>query len=135
MDFQVQGWLPQEVCHQTGQNPPQCQPFQPPTAYSVLITFLSADSIQSANQTIPGPILSAMRDPQPALLQAQAPQRWLFREVSVDPVPGPVPRPVPTPVPFPSRRPACDDLQQQRICTINDGRLVPSNGCLVCVTN
>lgn len=29
--------------------------------------------------------------------------------------------------------PRCDDLQQRRICNINDGHLVSSGGCLVCV--
>lgn len=29
--------------------------------------------------------------------------------------------------------PRCDDLQQRRICNLNDGHLVSSGGCLVCV--
>jgi hypothetical protein len=37
------------------------------------------------------------------------------------------------PIYRPSAGPRCDDLQQQRICTVNDGRLVSSGGCLVCV--
>ncbi len=30
--------------------------------------------------------------------------------------------------------PRCDDLQQQRICNMNDGHLVSSGGCLKCVS-
>jgi len=42
----------------------------------------------------------------------------------------PQPRPSPSTVVV---TPRCDDLQQRRICAINDGHLVSSGGCLVCV--
>lgn len=46
----------------------------------------------------------------------------------------PAPSMAPTPYSPRPRASACDDLQQQRICAINEGHLVVSGGCLKCIS-
>ena len=143
VDLQAQGWLPQQVCRQVQGAMPDCQPFQIPANDTVLVTFTSPNSFQSVSQTMQGASIAETRDPNPFLLQAQAPQRWTINVVPA-PQTGPGPAPVGTPYVSPFQRgPAtnipglggnCDDLQQQRICNINDGTLVRGrDGCMKCL--
>ena len=143
VDFQAQGWLPQQVCRQQQGSAPECQPFQIPATDTVLVTFTSPNSFQSVSQTAQGSGIVETRDPSPSMLQAQAPQTWTINVVPAPQV-GPAPTPVVTPYISPRNRgPAtnipglggnCDDLQQQRICNINDGSLVRGrDGCLKCL--
>ncbi len=121
---------------------PLCQPFQVPTSDTSLVTFSSPNQLQSMSETNAGGggIVNEVRDNQPALLQAQAPQRWV---TVVQPSAGPGPAPIITPSVSPYQRgPAtnipglggnCDDLQQRRICNLNDGNLIRGrDGCLRC---
>ena len=144
LDLQLQGWLPREICQQMAGGQPQCQPVQIPTNDTVIVTFNSPDDLHGDDQVTPGNFINEQRDNQPALLQAQAPQRWInVIQPSAPVLAGPPP--VITPYVTPGRRqPAtnipglggnCDDLQQRRICAINNGRLVSSGGCLACVTD
>ena len=140
LQTQLEGWLPREVCQQQAGGQPQCQPFQIPTSDTSLVTFSSPSQFQSMSEANAGGMVNEMRDNQPALLQAQAPQRWLtVLQPSANPGPAPVIAPYVNPS---SRGPAtnipglggnCDDLQQRRICGINDGQLIRGrDGCLRC---
>ena len=72
------------------------------------------------------------------LQQANAAEEEIARRQAQQPppAPSPLPTPIPAPVPRPSpQASACPgDLQQQRICNINDGHLVVSGGCLRCIS-
>ena len=140
LETQLQGWLPQEICQQPTGQQPQCQPFQLPAEDTSLVTFSSPDQFQSMSQTGAGNMLNETRDNQPALLQAQAPQRWVMVvQPSPAPVPGPSPAPVTvnprpylSPTPAPHRNACPNDDIQSNVCKYS-GRLVTSGGCLRCV--
>ena len=143
VEFQLQGSLPRQVCRQAPGYAPQCQPFQVPANDTVLVTFSSPDQFLSVSQTIQGPPIAEARDSQAPLLQVQAPQQWVINVLPPQSAPSTPTAPVVTPYQSPiNRGPAtnipglggnCDDLQQRRICSINDGALVRGpNGCLVC---
>ena len=144
VEFQVQGYLPKQLCAQPPGGPMQCEPFQLPATDASMVTFTSADSFQASSLANPsaGSIQEA-RDPNPVMLNRQVPEQ-LVVPIAQPPAPSPGPYPAPTPyvTPYvspispyrPKAGPACDDLQQRRICAINDGHLVPSGGCLVCVS-
>lgn len=142
VEFQVAGYLPQQFCAQAPGGPLVCRPFQLPMSDASLVTFTSPDSFQASSVQNPaaGPIQET-RDPNPYLLQRQVPAQLVVQTnppptpyPAPSPYPAPPPYPTPMPYPRPTAGPACNDLQQRRICNINDGHLVPSGGCLVCVS-
>ena len=132
--FEVEGWLPREICTQSPGYQMQCSPYTIPTSGSGTLTFVSPTAFVANGVTM-------MRDPSPYLLQQQMPERAIvYGQAPAQPgmqQPG-MQQPV---VPGGSRyvplnRPAgpqCDDLQQQRLCAINNGHYERSGGCLVCV--
>ena len=71
LETQLQGYLPRETCSQVPGNPPNCHPM-PLQPYSVTtVTFSSPYQMSTDNG------VTEQRDNQPALLQAQAPERWV----------------------------------------------------------
>jgi len=81
--------------------------------------------------------MTLTRDAAAYLLQQQVAERVLL------PVEAPVQPHITQPVMPPSVRyqplrnrggSGCDDMQQNRICTVNDGHIVIENGCQVCVS-
>ncbi len=141
-EFQTQGWLPQQICQQSPQGPTNCQQLPIPTSDVTMVTFTSPNSISVASLTGQGPPFTETRDANPYMLQQQVPQQYVMNIPA--PTPGPMPMPMPGPLPLPTPRPTpspvtlpsgpkCDDLQQRRICNINDGHLISSGGCMVCV--
>lgn len=138
--FNQQGWLPRELCQQAPGNQPSCQPFNLPAADPVQVTFTSPNTLQSYDPAQPSlGVFNASRDANPYLLQQQVPaQQVVFVQGPPPAAPAPVQPAAPAPgysYQSPSRPagPRCDDLQQRRICAINDGHLVVSGGCLTCV--
>ena len=142
LDLQAQGWLPQQLCRQEGSGQPSCSPFQIPQTDSTIVSFLSPTALVSVSQTMPNTSITESRDQNPTLLQAQVQQQFVLRVPVQQPTPSPSYQPgAPGPVVVPYQPiaprytgPKCDDLQQRRICNINDGHLVSSGGCLVCVS-
>ncbi len=125
LQSQTQGWLPREICAQAPGFPMNCQPAPRPVDMSFTMNFTSPSSMEAEGVTL-------FRDNAPYLLQQPVPERAVS---AVPPPYSPQPR---GPVysgggVTPGIGGRCDDLQQRRICSINDGRLVSSNGCLVCV--
>jgi len=129
VDFQIAGWLPHQICAQAPGFPVNCRPYNVPT-----------NSTWNVIQQSPGMFqfdgVSMARDSMPGLLQQAVPDRV------VNAVPAPVAPVMRQPVvpggqSTPFNRPGlgnnCDDLQQQRICSINNGNLVTSGGCLKCI--
>jgi hypothetical protein len=131
LNGQTQGWLPQQICAEAPGFPMRCQPYTVPPTQSVTVQFTSPSTIEAD-----GALWN--RDPSPALLQAQVPAQV------VNNVPAPVQPIIPQPFdpnnPQPispnnpvAGNPGCDDLQQERICTVNDGTIVMSGGCEKCL--
>jgi hypothetical protein len=141
--FEVAGSLPRQMCVAAPGYAPQCQPVQIPPTDTVNVTFMSPVAFQAISAIRPetGGI-AENRDNNPYLLNLPVPVQEV---IAAAPPPQPAPMPsYPTGggsigggggrYVSPPRGPQCDDLQQRRICNINDGHLVPSGGCLVCVS-
>ncbi len=134
LEGQTQGWLPQQICAEAPGFPMRCQPYTVPPTESVTVQFTSPSTIEAD-----GALWN--RDPSPALLQAQVPAQV------VNTVPAPVQPIIPQPV-DPNNpdagnpdagnpgagNPGCDDLQQERLCTVNDGTIVMEGGCEKCLS-
>jgi hypothetical protein len=129
LSLQITGFLPQTVCVQIPGYPLHCSPQRGPSQMSGTIAFTSADSVNIAGEIF-------TRDPNPVLLSLQIPQQiTLTGAAPVAPnMPQPINPNIPQPVnPNPSSGSNCDDLQQQRLCVVNNGHYAQSNGCLICV--
>jgi hypothetical protein len=120
--LQTQGQLPQQICSQMTMGGVTCSPMQAPGPIQMSLQLTAPDTMM-----VDG--VPYQRD-QGAALQVQVPAQEML------PVPPAYPsggggggyRPL-------ARGPQCDDLQQQRVCTINGGRLITSGGCMRCVTD
>jgi hypothetical protein len=123
LNGQTQGWLPQQICAEAPGFPMRCQPYTVPPTQSVTVQFTSPSTIEAD-----GALWN--RDPSPALLQLPVPAQV------VNNVPAPVQPIIPQPI-NPNNpvvgNSGCDDLQQERICTVNDGTIVMSGGCEKCL--
>jgi hypothetical protein len=133
LNLQITGFLPQVVCVQIQGFPTRCAPQSGPSTMSGVVQFASPSSVQ-----IGGEIFT--RDPNPTLLNLQIPQQLTLN--------GTTPTAPNITQPVDPNNPAgggmgdegisnggspCDDLQQERLCAVNDGHYERSNGCLICV--
>lgn len=131
LEHELQGWLPRQICAQAPGFAVKCNTFTPPAAPPVTLTFTSPSSF-----TVNG--LHLQRDASPTLLQLAVDERLVLaapapvRPQIAQPV---MPRLHPYVTPHdPSAGPARDDLQQQRICAVNNGQTIrEQNGRLRCV--
>ena len=135
VDLQMQGYLPQQICTQSPGAQPLCQPFTLPATDASMVTFTSPNSFQAISPINPATgIMTATRDQNPVLLQQQvAPQQLV--NLPAPPPSGYIGPAIQTPaynVPS-SRVSRCDDTQTRTSCAITGGRLVVSDGCLVCL--
>ena len=154
VSFEESGMAPSSICRQSPGAAPQCTrlPRQPTDV--VMLTFASPESFTAEDKTTPGtPQITENRDSNPVLLHAPVQQQLV---IQMPPAAMPQPNYAPMqpgyapPTIHPYVTPPgigiggggsagaggsrCDDLQQQRICTINDGHLISSGGCMVCVS-
>ena len=135
IQFDIQGWLPRQICTQVPGFTLKCNAYDIPRSSSATLQFISPDSFQVNGATM-------SRDPAPQLLGAQVPERY------VQNAPAPFQPNIPQPVmpgggryvsPFPtgggggSGDGRCDDNHQRVLCNMNNGNFIKSNGCLVCV--
>ena len=137
VELQMQDYLPKQMCVPGQSMPPSCTTFPaPPPTASVLVTFTSPSSFQALTEGNPSaPLRTAVREPNPVLLQQQVPPQQVLNLPQPSPVIAPsVGRgpPIVSPV-APSYRSTCDDGHTRTICSIRGGRLVSSGGCLACV--
>jgi hypothetical protein len=137
LDLQITGFLPQVVCVQIQGFPTHCNPQSGPSQMSGTIQFTSPSSVE-----IGGEVFN--RDPNPTLLNMQVPQQLVLN--GTQPTAPNIPQPVVPNIPQPVDPNAglasggaggsgsnCDDLQQERLCAINNGHYERSGGCLICV--
>jgi hypothetical protein len=130
VSFQAQGWLPHEICTQAPGFPARCIAYTPPLNATVRLQFTSASTLQINGATL-------RRDPSPALLQQQVPEK-LMQQASAPMQPSmrqPVaPAGAHYQTPRDPGRPGGDDLQQERICAVNDGQIiVQQDGHKICI--
>ena len=141
LDIALQDFLPKEVCGQSPGTEMICRPFGPlPQTDTVLVTFTSPSSFQAVSQSnqSAGPVI-ATRELNPVLLQRQvAPQQV----INLPALPQPsqatpaypyTPATPSAPAYSSSTLSRCSDLQARTSCVIAGGRLVVSDGCLVCL--
>ena len=135
VELQFQGHLPQQLCTQAPGAQPSCNPFPIPGADATMVTFTSPNSYQSISATDPSSgTITATRDPNPVLLQQQVAPQQLVNLPALPPSPyaGPaVQAPRYSAPSSPVSR--CSDTQARTSCAIAGGRLVVSDGCLVCL--
>jgi hypothetical protein len=134
LDFHVQNWAPHQICAQAPGFPTRCSAYRPPFASSVMVTFLSPDTVRVGN-------LNISRDPFAPLLQRPVPDRLVLAARA--PVQPYIRQPqMPGLHPYqPPRGPGSvgamrqdTDNQQYRICAVNGGQVVRLNdGTLSCV--
>ena len=134
LSLQITGFLPQVVCVQIQGFPTRCNPQSGPSQMSGTIEFTSPSSVE-----IGGEVFN--RDPNPTLLNLQIPQQLVLN--GTQPTAPNIPQPVdPNPIGggggnigggSPGGGSNCDDLQQERLCAINNGHYERSGGCLICV--
>ncbi len=134
LQTQTQGWLPQQICAQAPCFPMRCSQPPRPTEMNFALNFTSPSTIM-----VQGVMLS--RDPSPYLLQQNVPER-VVSGVAAPIVPnipgggggysgGGSSHPATN---IPGLGGNCDDLQQQRICSINNGHIITSGGCMKCIS-
>ncbi|MCK8786792.1 hypothetical protein M0638_20685 [Roseomonas sp. NAR14] len=135
IDTRLTSVMPQRICHRAPGMADNCQPFQVPPASSSLVRFVAPDTL-AVQDLATGTTATESRDPNPVMLQQQVPPLLIVNEAPPAPMQGGMPGPAPV-VPYrPMARGAqCDDLQQRRLCAINNGHFIQSNGCMVCVTD
>jgi hypothetical protein len=128
--FQATDWLPHEICTQAPGFAAKCVAYTPPLSASVTLRFTSASTLQINNTTL-------TRDPAPALLQQQVPEKLLQQARA--PVQPTIRQPVAPAgaryqTPHDPGRPGGDDLQQERICAVNNGQIVvQQDGHKICI--
>jgi hypothetical protein len=71
MDFQVDGWLPRQICSQAPGFPVHCQPYEVPRGTSSVMAMTSQSSFQASG-------VMMMRDSNPYLLQQPVPDQVLL---------------------------------------------------------
>jgi hypothetical protein len=135
--LQISGVLPTVFCAQTPGFAPHCSQTPNPGSMNGPVQILSDQQIVIAGETFG-------RDPNPTLLNLQIPQQLT---VNTAPVQQPdIPQPVNPNIPQPvnpnipdgggmAGSPSdCDDLQQERLCAINNGHYEMEDGCRMCVS-
>jgi hypothetical protein len=134
LESNTTGWLPRQFCSQAPGFPMKCSPVPHPAEMTFMLNFTSPSTIQAEG-------LMLVRDASPALLQQNVPeQAVLAAQAPTTPV---IQQPVVPggggnsgggyrPISPPGGQ--CDDLQQQRICSVNNGYFVNSGGCLKCIS-
>jgi len=128
---QRRGWLPHQICAQAPGFAAKCRAYTPPNEkVSLTLSFTSASSFEVNGATL-------TRDDAPYLLQQQVAGKLLLHVAA--PVKPNIAQPVARPgiryqSPGNTGGSGCDNMQQNRICTVNDGRIVIENGCEVCVS-
>lgn len=125
LEHEMQGWLPRRICAQSPGFPVKCNAFTPPPAPPVTLSFSSPSTF-----TVNG--LRLVRDASPALLDIAVGEQLVLN------APAPVAPQMAQPVmpklhPYvtprdPTAGPGRDDLQQRRVCAVNDGQVVKEYG-------
>lgn len=124
--LQTQGQMPQQICSPMTMGGVTCSPMRVPGPTQMTLQLTGPDTL-----LVDG--VPYQRD-QGAALQVQVPAQEMlpllpaYANGGGGGGGGGGYRPL-------ARGPQCDDLQQQRICAINGGRLITSGGCMKCVTD
>jgi hypothetical protein len=133
LSLQINGFLAQIVCVQIPGFPPRCNQQSGPSTMSGVIAFNSDSSVEIGGETF-------TRDSNPTLLNLQIPQQLTLNGTA--PTPPVMAQPVDPNNPGGGAMGSndsgdggsqCDDLQQERLCAINNGHYVQSAGCMMCV--
>lgn len=130
VDFHAVGWLPHEICTQVPGFATKCVPYNPPLSASLRLQFTSASTLQINGSTL-------ARDASPRLLQQPVPERLMQQGNA--PVHPNITQPIAPggtryQTPHDPGRPGGDDLQQERICAVNNGQIVvQQDGHKVCI--
>lgn len=132
--YLVQGFLPRQICAQAPGFAVQCRPNSVPPSSELVITFVTPSRIEGNGLVLsrdPSPRLLAMSVPERLILAARAPIAPNMVQPVMPNMPGHY---TPTGPGSVQGMKADDNLQQRRICAVNNGQVIrQQDGTLTCI--